>query len=166
VFWLPYLTGERTPHADPLARACWVGIHSRTTRGELVRSVMEGATFAMNDVVSILTGRGLKISQIRLSGGGARSEFWRQLQADIYGIPCATINSEEGPAYGAALLASVGAGEFKDIRQACAAGIEITRTIKPQPRAKKLYVRHYAQYRKLYPALKDQFAAIAELAQG
>jgi xylulokinase len=164
VFWLPYLTGERTPHADPLARACWVGIHSRTTRSELVRSLMEGATFAMNDVVSILTGRGLKISQIRLSGGGARSEFWRQLQADIYGIPCATINSEEGPAYGAALLASVGAGEFKDIRQACAAGIEITRTIKPQPRAKKLYARHYAQYRKLYPALKDQFAAIAELA--
>ena len=107
VFWLPYLTGERTPHADPMARAGWIGIHSGTGRKELIRSVMEGATFAMNDTVHILRDeRGLPIKQIRLSGGGARSSFWRQLQADIYGTQCVTINAEEGPAYGVALLAA------------------------------------------------------------
>jgi xylulokinase len=163
VFWLPYLTGERTPHADPLARACWIGIHSRTTRGELVRSVMEGATFGMNDAVQLLRGQGLDIRQIRLSGGGARSAFWRQLQADVYGTTCVTINAEEGPAYGAALLSAVGTGRFKHVREACKACIKITRTIKPTAKARKLYAAYYAQYRRLYPALKEEFPRIAGL---
>ena len=162
-FWLPYLTGERTPHADPLARGGWVGIHAGTTRGELIRSLIEGATFAMNDCVTLMKDRGLKVSQIRLSGGGARSAFWRQLQADIYATTCATINTEEGPAYGAALLGAVGAGQFKNIRQACEAGIKITRTIKPNAKARQLYAKYYEQYQQLYPALKDQFASIAKL---
>jgi len=165
VFYLPYLTGERTPHADPLARACWVGMHSRTTRNELVRSVMEGATFAMNEQVAILTEKGLPIRQVRLSGGGARSVFWRQLQADIYGRTCVTINAEEGPAYGVALLAAVGTGRYKNIQAACKRAIKITRTIRPTPRAKRLYAKYFDQYRKLYPALKDSFANIAELPQ-
>jgi len=165
VFWLPYLTGERTPHGDPSARACWIGIHSRTTRSELVRSVMEGATFAMNDAVTLMREQGLAIKQIRLSGGGARSEFWRQLQADIYGATCVTINAEEGPAYGAALLAAAGTGRFKNVREACKAGISITRTVKPDARRKKLYAEYYKQYRRLYPALKQEFALIAGLPQ-
>lgn len=165
LYWLPYLTGERTPHADPLARACWIGISARTTRAELVRSVMEGATFAMNDAMTILRERGLKIRQVRLSGGGARSEFWRQLQADIYAAACATVNTEEGPAYGAALLAAVGAGQFRDIRQACKSAISVTRTIKPDPRRKGLYAAHYAQYRRLYPALRDEFQRSALLSR-
>ncbi len=163
VYWLPYLTGERTPHADPNARACWVGINSRTTRNELVRSVIEGATFAMNDAVSILRDRDLKIRQVRLSGGGARSRFWRQLQADIYGSTCVTINAEEGPAYGVALLAAVGTGRFRNVAEACKAGIKITRTIKPDLKTKRLYAKHYKQYCRLYPALKEEFAQIAEL---
>jgi xylulokinase len=163
LFFLPYLTGERTPHADPYARACWIGIHSRTTRNELIRSVMEGATFAMNDAVTILRDRGLKIRQIRLSGGGARSEFWRQLQADVYGVPCVTINAEEGPAYGVALLAAVGAGAFGNVAEACRAGITVTRTIRPQPGSARRYGELYAQYRRLYPALKGEFRRIAEL---
>ena len=164
LFFLPYLTGERTPHADPFARACWIGIHSRTTRSELVRSVMEGATFAMNDAVTILRGRGVKIRQIRLSGGGARSEFWRQMQADIYRTTCVTINAEEGPAYGAALLGAVGAGAFKNVAEACRAGIRITRTIRPQARSARRYTKLYAQYRRLYPALRGEFRNIAGLA--
>jgi xylulokinase len=163
VFWLPYLTGERTPHADPLARACWIGIHSRTTRNELVRAVMEGATFAMNDVVTILRKRGLPIRQIRLSGGGARSAFWRQLQGDIYNATCVTINAEEGAAYGAALLGAVGTGRFKNVREACKAAIKVTRTIKPNPKTARLYKKYYSQYRRLYPALKEEFARIARL---
>ena len=164
LFFLPYLTGERTPHADPFARACWIGIHSRTTRNELVRAVMEGATFAMNDVVTILRGRGLKIRQVRLSGGGARSEFWRQLQADVYRATCVTINAEEGPAYGAALLAGVGAGAFKNVGEACRAGITVTRTIRPQAKVARRYADLYAQYRRLYPALAGEFPRIADLA--
>ncbi|MFW5839515.1 MAG: xylulokinase [Planctomycetota bacterium] len=163
VFFLPYLTGERTPHADPNAKACWIGIHARTTRNELVRSVLEGVSFAMNDVVCCLKGRGANIREIRLSGGGARSAFWRQLQADIYGIKCVTINAEEGPAYGAALLAATGAGEFSSVAQACKAGIEITRTIKPESSTKKLYAAHYQQFKRLYPALADEFQYIAKL---
>jgi len=165
VFWLPYLTGERTPHADPCARAGWVGIHAGTGRAELIRSVMEGATFAMNDAVTLLKERGLPVRQIRLSGGGARSALWRQLQADIYGATCVTINAEEGPAYGVALLAAAGTGAFKDVREACRAGIRITRTIKPNAKSKKLYAAYYAQYRRLYPALEAEFPRIAALAE-
>ncbi len=163
LFWLPYLTGERTPHADPLARAGWVGITARTGRDELIRSVVEGATFAMGDVVNLLLDRGVKISEIRLSGGGARSKFWRQLQADIYGKTCTTINSEQGGAYGVALLAAVGAGEYKNIQQACQSAIKITRTIKPDPKTRQLYKKLHEQYDRLYPALKQEFANIAEL---
>ena len=164
VFFLPYLTGERTPHADPVAKGGWIGLHAGTDRNTLIRAVMEGATFAMNDAVSILRDeRKLPIKEIRLSGGGARSEFWRQLQADVYGTTCVTINAEEGPAYGVALLAAVGTGRYKSIRQACKAAIRITRTVKPKAAAKRLYAKHYAQYRRLYPALKAEFAQIARL---
>ena len=163
VFFLPYLTGERTPHADPDARACWIGLHAGTTRSHMIRAILEGATFAMNDVVTTLGEAGQTIRTIRLSGGGARSEFWRQLQADIYAKTCETINAEEGPAYGVALLAAVGAGEYASIKQACQATIDVTRTIKPEAKARKLYQAYYRQYRQLYPALKEQFAQIARL---
>ncbi len=165
LFFLPYLTGERTPHADPLARGCWIGLHSRTTRSELIRSVLEGATFAMNDVMRLLSERGLKINQVRLSGGGVRSALWRQMQADIYGRTCVTINAQEGPAYGVALLAAVGTGRFRNLPEACRAGIKITRTIKPNARTKRFYAKCGEQYRRLYPALKDEFARIAEVAK-
>ncbi len=163
LFWLPYLTGERTPYVDPSARACWIGIHSRTTKNELIRAVIEGATFAMNDIITLMKDSGVRIRQIRLSGGGARSKLWRQLQADIYGSTCVTINAEEGPAYGAALLAATGTGCFRNVREACKAGIKVTRTIKPNPKSKRFYAKYHEQYRRLYPALKDEFAQIAEL---
>ena len=138
-------------------------MHAGTGRNELVRSVMEGATFAMNDAVTLLRAMKIRISQIRLSGGGARSAFWRQMQADIYGATCATINAEEGPAYGAAILAAVGAGEFRDVKQACKACIKVVRTIKPDAKGKRAYKKLYDQYVRLYPALKDEFPGIAEL---
>ncbi len=161
VFFLPYLTGERTPHADPHARGGWFGITSQTTRDELIRAVLEGATFAMADVVKIMRESGLSMRQIRLSGGGARSEFWRQMQADIYGTTCETINCAEGPAYGAALLAAVGAGQFDSVSQACESAIEVTQTITPNADAKRLYAKQHANYARLYPALKDTFAQLA-----
>ena len=163
LFFLPYLTGERTPHADPHARAGWVGITARTSRNELVRAVMEGATFAMNDALTAFRERGVRPSEIRLSGGGARSPFWRQMQADIYGSTCATVHSEEGPAYGVAILAAVGTGAYKSVPQACDAIIKLNRTIRPRPAARKVYARAYQQYRRLYPALKEEFPRLAAL---
>jgi len=163
LIWLPYLTGERTPHADPMARACWIGIHSRTTRNELVRSVMEGATFAMNDVLTVLRGRGVKARQIRLSGGGARSAFWRQMQADIYGSTCATVRTEEGPAYGAAILAAVGTGAYPSVPAACRQIVKVTRTVRPIARNKRAYAKSYEEYRRLSPALKEEFPRLATL---
>ncbi|MFP4106194.1 MAG: xylulokinase [Phycisphaerae bacterium] len=163
LFWLPYLTGERTPHSDPLARACWIGMHGGTTREHMIRSVMEGATFGMNDVVKVLEEVGAKVRRIRLSGGGARSAFWRQLQADIYGKTCETINSEEGPAYGVALLAAVGTGQYSSIKQACKQAISVTRTIKADRKMKNFYATYHDEYQRLYHALKEEFANIAEL---
>jgi xylulokinase len=128
-----------------------------------VRAVMEGATFAMNDVASVFREMGVSIKQMRLSGGGARSELWRKLQADIYGVPCAMLSSQEGPAYGAAILAAVGTGAFKSVREAARAGIRVTETIRPNPKRMKLYAERYALYRSLYPVLRDRFAAISKL---
>ncbi|MDY7010013.1 MAG: xylulokinase [Planctomycetota bacterium] len=163
LFFLPYLTGERTPHADPLARGGWIGITARTTRGQLIRSVMEGATFAMNDALTILRARGVRPRQIRLSGGGARSALWRQMQADIYGSTCVTVRTEEGPAYGAAILAAVGAGKYNSVPQACRTIVKTTQTIKPDPETRRAYARYYRQYRRMYPALKQEFPRMAEL---
>lgn len=163
VFFLPYLSGERTPHADPNARGCFIGLSNSTGRNELIRSVIEGATFAMGDAVDLIKKAGIKSSEIRLSGGGAKSPFWRQLQADIYGSKCVTIKSEEGGALGVALLAAVGTGEYSNIRQACNACIEVTSEIKPNPKSKRLYRKLHDQYDKLYPALAEQFSNIAGL---
>ena len=106
LFFLPYLTGERTPHADPDARGAWVGMSLRHGKSHFARSVMEGATFAMRDCLELIRKMEIPVEQIRLSGGGARSQFWKQLQADIYGQQVVTINAEEGPAFGVALLAA------------------------------------------------------------
>ena len=125
LFFLPYLTGERTPHADPHARGAWVGLSLRHGRPHLVRSVLEGATFAMRDCLEIIREMQIPVEQIRLSGGGGRSQFWRQLQADIYGQNVVTINAEEGPAYGVALLAAAGTGAYRDVVEACRATIRV-----------------------------------------
>ncbi len=122
---MPYLTCDLTPHADPYERGCFIGMTNRHTRNHLIRAIMEGATFAMRDSLEIIRAMNVPVEQIRLSGGGARSRLWRQIQADIYGQDCCTINAEEGPAYGVALLAGVGTGVWSSIEEACDATIEI-----------------------------------------
>lgn len=162
LYFLPYLTGERTPHADPHCRAAWIGLSLRHGRAHLVRSVMEGATYAMRDSLEIITGMGIPVTQVRLSGGGGRSAFWRQLQADIYGRECVTINAEEGPAFGVALLAAVGTGAYKDVVEACHATIQVVTDTPPREETVKRYNELYPLYVKLYRSLKDDFRAIAE----
>lgn len=163
LFFLPYLTGERTPHADPHARASWVGLSLRHGKGHMARAVMEGATYAMRDSLEIAKEMEIPVREVRLSGGGARSEFWRQMQADIYGETVVTINAEEGPAYGVALLAAAGTGAYKNVVEACNATISVVTKTKPKAAARKKYNTAYPMYQQLYQSLKNDFAAIQKL---
>ncbi len=163
LFFLPYLSGERTPHADPNARGCFIGLTLAHTRGHLARAVMEGVTYSLRDALEIIRGLDVPVKQIRASGGGSRSPFWRQIQADVFNERVATINSEEGPAFGVALLAAVGCGEFKNIQEACAATVRVVQKTKPDKTAAKFYDRAFPIYQHLYPSLKADFQAISKL---
>lgn len=164
LFFLPYLTGERTPHADPDARGAWIGLSLRHGRSHLIRSVMEGATYAMRDCLEIIKKMNVPIREIRLSGGGAQSAFWRQMQADIYGQKVVTINASEGPAYGVALLAAAGTGAYKNVTEACAATISVVEQTGSVTKAKKTYDAGYRIYANLYRSLKDDYSNIAKFA--
>jgi xylulokinase len=163
LFFLPYLSGERTPHADPLARGAFIGLTLSHSRGHLVRAILEGVTYSLRDSLEIIRGLDVPVKQIRASGGGSRSPLWRQIQADVFGQKVVTINSEEGPGYGVALLAAVGAGQFKNIREACAATIRVVEETAPRRPVAKQYDRAFAEYQQLYRSLKDDFRRIAEL---
>ncbi|QDU81028.1 Xylulose kinase [Polystyrenella longa] len=162
LYFLPYLAGERTPHADPHARGAWVGLSLRHGRPHLIRALMEGATYAMRDCLEIIKGMNVPVNEIRVSGGGARSEFWRQMQADIYGQSVCTINAEEGPAYGVALLAAAGTGAYKDVVEACTATISVKSTTKPVAKVKRTYNKLYPMYGQLYKSLKSDYRTIQE----
>ena len=163
LFFLPYLTGERTPHADPDAKGGWHGLTVRHGRPHLIRSVLEGVTYAMKDSLEIIQEMDIPVREIRVSGGGARSAFWRQLQADIYGKKVCSINSDEGPAYCAALLATVGTGAYSSITQACRAAIQVVQNTPPDTAARRHYRKAYPFYQQLYPALKNHFQSTSTL---
>jgi xylulokinase len=166
LFFLPYLTGERTPHFDPDARGGWIGLTVRHTRSDLIRSVLEGVTFAMRDSLELIKETGVKIQEIRLSGGGAKGQLWRQIQADVYGQEVCTINASEGPAFGAALLALVGIGAYQTVPEACDRSIQVISRTAVQAKAAQTYERGYAVYRKLYSDLKGTFKQMASLSEG
>jgi xylulokinase len=161
LIFLPYLSGERTPHKDADARGAFVGLSLRHERAHIMRSVFEGITFGMRDSLSIVRELGLSIEQIRATGGGAKSTFWRQMQADIYGAPVVTVNAAEGPAFGAALMGGVAAGVYGDLAEASDELVRVESTAEPDAKRSAQYDEWYAQFRALYPALKDQFGAIA-----
>lgn len=163
LYFLPYLTGERTPHADPYARGCFVGLTPRSDKSHMARAVMEGATYAMKDSFEIMRGMGIKPSEVRLSGGGAKSSFWAQMQADIYNCNCTITNSFVGPAYGVMLLAGVGTGVWKSVEEACGATIKVEKRIKKNPATAKKYAKYYPVYGRLYQHLKDDFKDIAKI---
>ncbi|MEO8497340.1 MAG: xylulokinase [Planctomycetota bacterium] len=163
LFFLPYLAGERTPHADPDARGCFVGLTLKHTRGHLARAIMEGVTYAMRDSLAIIEEMGVPVRQIRASGGGAKSALWRQLQADLFGKKVVTLKAEQGPAFGVALLAAVGAGEYKNIEEACAATIELTSETNVDRKAMRSYDAGFPVYQGLYQSLKSDFKRISSL---
>jgi xylulokinase len=161
LLFLPYLTGERTPHPDPLARGAFVGLTVRHTQPHMTRAVLEGVAFGLRDSFELMQEAGLAdIQQVRITGGGATSQLWLQILADVLGTQLVTVNTTEGAAYGAALLAATGAGVFPDVESACAATIRITGSTTPGP-ASEVYRQVYPLYRDLYPALQRTFQAIA-----
>lgn len=161
--FLPYLNGERTPHADPHARGSFVGLNLTHTRGHLTRSVMEGITFALRDSLDIIQSLGVPVRQIRASGGGSKNPFWRQMQADVFGKKITTLQVEQGPAYGVALLAAVGDGQYRSIEDACKATIEVADQTPPDRAAVKAYNRLFPIYQQLYGQLKDSMQALSEI---
>ena len=163
--FLPYLTGERTPYPDPNARGVFFGLSLRHGKPHLIRAVMEGVACGLRDSFEIIEAMGVQVTQVRASGGGARSVLWRQIQADVTGHAHSIINVDEGPAYGAALLAGVGAGVWESVEAACTATIEVTDTCEVDPDAHELYGGYYALYRKLYAQLRECFEDVARLVE-
>jgi xylulokinase len=154
VLWAPYLMGERTPHLDPHARAALVGLTASHTRAHVVRAILEGVAFSLRDTLTIFAEMGVPVENIRLGGGGARGGLWRQIQADVYGRAVEILAAEEGAAYGAALLAGVGAGAWASVDEACARAVRVAARVEPEAAAAALLGGRYAAYRRLYPALR------------
>ena len=167
LLFLPYLCGERTPHPDPLARGSWVGLTNRHTRAHLTRAVLEGVAFGLKDIFSLMQTVGMgEIEQVRVSGGGAKSTLWRQILADVLDSELVTVNTTEGAAYGAALLAGVAAGVWPDVDTACAQTIRVSDRINPDATNTSRYVEMYRQYQSLYPALHPISDALSRIESG
>lgn len=156
--FLPYLSGERSPHPDPLARGAFIGLTVRHSRGHLTRAVLEGVAFGLKDSFMLIKNAGAgAITQVRASGGGTKSPLWRQIMASVLEAELVTVNTTEGAAYGAGLLAGVGAGNWPDVNSACKAVVKITGSVRPDPAQVEAYRRAYPLYQGLYPALKSSF---------
>jgi xylulokinase len=155
LIWAPYLMGERTPHLDPHARAALVGLTASHTRAHVVRALLEGVAFSLRDAFEILKEMNVPIEEIRLGGGGARSEVWRQIQADIYGRGVKTVEAEEGAAFGAALLAGVSAGAWASVDAAGDGVVRIASRVEPNAESVRLLDRQYAGFKAIYPALRS-----------
>jgi xylulokinase len=153
VLWAPYLMGERTPHCDPNARAALVGLSASHTRAHVIRAILEGVAFSLRDSFTILREMSVPVECIRLGGGGARSILWRQIQADVYGHAVEVVEAEEGAAYGAAILAGVGAQNWKSVDEACDAVVRTAQQIRPNPQDAAILDQAYQTYRRIYPAL-------------
>jgi len=155
LLWAPYLMGERTPHLDPSARGALVGLTASHTRAHVIRSILEGVALSLRDTFTLFDEMKVAVKKIRLGGGGARSPLWRQIQADVYGREVEIVEADEGAAYGAAILAGVGARVWNSVDEACSAVVRVAATIPPQPDAVNMMNASYARYRRLYPAIKN-----------
>ncbi len=163
LMWLPYLMGERTPHLDAAARGGWIGLTAKHTRADLVRAVIEGVSYSQRDCLDIIEELGVEVNSVRASGGGAKSRFWRQLLADVLAKRVVTLETQEGSAYGAALLALVASGEYASVPDVCRATIREVESVEPRPAEVERYRRGHAVYQALYPALKGIYAGMGEL---
>ncbi|MDI6858120.1 MAG: xylulokinase [Dehalococcoidia bacterium] len=159
--FLPYLAGERTPHADPFARGAFVGLRAEHGLPHLARAVMEGVAFGLRDSLELIREMGVSATEVRAIGGGARSRLWRQILADVFACPVVSLEADEGPAFGAALLAGIGAEIFASVSQACHTTIRLAERLEPERKAVEVYEGLYRRYRELYPLLRDTFHALS-----
>ena len=155
LYWLPYLMGERTPHLDASVRGGWIGLTASHTRADLIRALLEGVSYSQKDCLAIIEEMGAPVTSVRVSGGGARSAFWRQMLADVFGKPVAVLETQEGSAYGAALLALVGTGAAGSVTELCRAAIREVDSVAPRPREQEIYAHGHRAYQSLYPALRN-----------
>ncbi len=159
LLWTPYLMGERTPHLDGSARGALVGLTASHTRGHVVRAILEGVAFSLRDSFTLFEEMKVPVSNIRLGGGGARSPLWRQIQADVYGHSVELVEAEEGAAYGAALLAGVGAAVWPTVDAACAAAVRVAARVDPEAAAVNTLNESYSAFRRVYPATRKIFSS-------
>jgi xylulokinase len=157
LLFTPYLMGERTPHLDPRARGAFVGLTASHTRADVIRAILEGVAFSLRDTFSIFGEMNVPVRSVRLGGGGARSALWRQIQADVYGHEIEVVEAEEGAAYGAALLAGVGARMWASVDEACASVVRVAKRVRPDAEAVATLNKNYAAYRRVYGATRDIF---------
>ena len=158
VFFLPYLMGERSPHNDVTARGAFIGMRPDTTRGEMTLAVLEGVVFALKDCLEAAKKNGAKIPRTKLCGGGAKSKLWRQIVANVMDMPVDIPQTEQGPSYGAAMLAMVGCGEYAGVQEAAKAIVRVKETVLPVPSVAAAYEHKYRRFTKFYPALKGLFS--------
>jgi xylulokinase len=164
--FLPYLSGERTPHLDPKARGAYFGLTARHGAPHMTRAVMEGVIFSLRDSLEIMRDLGVPVDDVRATGGGARSDLWRRLQANIYATPIRRTVADEGPAYGAALLAGVASGTYADVDEATSVVKLREEITEPDPEISKVYEEYYEIYRSLYPATRSAMSRLTDLATG
>ena len=161
LFWLPYLMGERTPHLDATARGGWIGLTASHTRADMIRSLVEGVSYSQRDCLDIIEELGVQVASVRASGGGAKSPFWRQLLASILNRRVVTLHTQEGSAYGAALLALAGGGQHGSVQDVCRTTIRETDSTPPCAPDADVYAAGHRVYQSLYPALKPMYRAVA-----
>ena len=162
VFYLPYLMGERSPHNNPNARATFIGMTMDTTRADMTQAVLEGVAFALRDSLEVAKSLGIKLERTKICGGGAKSPLWKKMIANILGIKVDVIETEEGPGYGAAMLAAVACGEYASVEEAAAKLVKTVDTIEPDPELAAKYEKKYQQFKQIYPACKGLFDVITE----
>lgn len=160
VYFLPYLMGERSPHNDPLARACFVGMSMDTTRADMIQAIFEGVAFAMRDSLEVARSQNIEIRRTKICGGGAKSPLWCKIMANVLNLQVDLLEVEEGPALGGAMLAAVGCGVYHTVEEAARAIVRVCDTISPEPQLVEAYEKHYATFRQVYPALKGIFPEI------
>ncbi|MBR1568184.1 MAG: xylulokinase, partial [Lachnospiraceae bacterium] len=162
IYFLPYLMGERSPHNDPDARGVFMGMSMDTSRSEMTQAILEGVAFALRDSFEVAKHAGIPITRTKICGGGAKSPLWRKIIANVLNLPVDSIESEEGPALGAAMLAAVGCGTFESVEQAADRIVKVVGTTEPDAETAARYEDRYQRFVKLYPAMKDVYKMLRE----
>ena len=160
MYFLPYLMGERSPLNDPLARGTFIGLTMDTTRADMTQAVLEGVAFAIRDSFEVAKSLGIKIERSKICGGGAKSPLWKKIIANVLNIKIDSIESEEGPGYGGAMLAAVGCGEYGSVEEAAQKLVKIVDTVEPEAELAAKYEEKYRRFAKIYPAVKELFPQI------